>query len=89
MEEGLRRRDEQEREATGDGLANTIRGEKAKFHRGHSIHKGPSFILKQFLKQLCIWACERYCSIQKRKRLNPCLQKKLTKFIGVGDKYPF
>lgn len=66
VEEGLKRRDEQEREATGDGLAHTTKGKKAKFHRGHGVYKGPSFILRQLLKRLlCIWTCERYSSIQK------------------------
>lgn len=66
VEEGLRRREEQEREVTRDGLANTIRDEKARFHRGHGVHKGPSLIPKLLLKQLlCVWTCERYCNIQR------------------------
>lgn len=61
VEEIPRRRDEQEGEPIGDGLANNFINEKASgFHKGHSIHKGTLVISKLFLEQLlCIWAWER------------------------------
>lgn len=61
VEEVPRRREEQEREPIGDGLADGFINEKASgFHKGHSIHKGTSFISKLFLEQLlCVQACER------------------------------
>lgn len=66
-EEGLSRRGEKGREITGDGVGNTIRDEKARFHRGHGVHKGPSLIPQLLLKQPpCIWTCGRYCSSIQR-----------------------
>lgn len=50
--DGLKRREEQDREGTGDGLANTIRDEKTNFHRGRGVHKGPSLIPQTISKTI-------------------------------------
>lgn len=76
------------REPTGEGLAVSFIDKKAKFHTGHGIHKGPLFIPELCLEQLlCVWACERYCRIQRWKD-SAIAFKKLTKFMGIMRQIP-